>query len=463
MSRFITIGLHALTFLLVVAFCPRLAAGEELLVSWEPYPPYEYSEDGVVKGTSTALINEVCKRLNITPVYVEQPFARALLDIQAGNINAVYCLVRKPEREKFLYYPRENIGEAVAGIISRDDSNIEVASFSELKKYSVGVVRGYSYGKGFDSLELNKLVVANNEHLLKLLDNRRVDLVVGNYNVLSYLHQQAGFKWKLNFLYETNRSPYYIAFSKKMGKRGQRLALAFDRELKRIKTQKTVTVVYTSWFPYTYTENGEAKGYEIDILKAVFKRMHVDAKYVERPWKRCLMALEYGEADVLSSMLKNPDRAKYTIFSDTRISCSRVVLFTKKGASIDFDGSFESIKGKTIGYTLGFDYGAEFAQASFLKKDSGVTVENIVKKVIEGRNDIGIENEAVIKASAKKLGVLDQIKIITPAVFTKDLFIGFSKETVSPYFSAEFSAELQRFYRSSDYQKILNRYESGCP
>jgi len=227
--------------------------------------------------------------------------------------------------------------------------------------------------------------------------------------------------------------------------------------------QKTLTVVFTSWFPYTYTENDEAKGYEIDILKAVFKRMHVDAKYIELPWKRCLLELEYGEADALSSMLKNPERERYTIFSSMRISCSRVVLFTKKGASIDFDGSFESIKDKRIGYTLGFDYGEDFAQALFLKKDSGLTVQNIIKKVIEGYNDIGIENETVIKTAAKKLGVFDQIKILTPVVFTKDLFIGFSKRTVSPDFSAEFANELQSFYESSDYQKILNRYGLTCP
>lgn len=227
--------------------------------------------------------------------------------------------------------------------------------------------------------------------------------------------------------------------------------------------QETMTVVFTSWFPYTYSENNEAKGYEIDILKAVFKRMHVSAKYIELPWKRCLMSLKYGEADVLSSLLKTPEREKYTIFSNERISCSRVVLFSKKGESIDFDGSFESIKGKRIGYTLGFDYGVEFAKAYFLEKDSGLTVQNIIKKVVEGHNDLGIENEIVIKNSAKKLGVLDQIEILTPAAFTKDLFIGFSKKTVSPEFAAEFSDELHHFYESSDYQEILSRYGLICP
>ena len=227
--------------------------------------------------------------------------------------------------------------------------------------------------------------------------------------------------------------------------------------------QKSMTVVFTPWFPYTYTENGEAKGYEIEILKAVFPRMHVDAEYVELPWKRCLMRLENGEADALSSMLRTPEREAYALLPDTQISCSRVVLFTRKDARIDFDGSYESLKDKKLGFVLGFDYGEEFDQARFLQKDLGISIQYIIKKVVEGHNDVGIENELVIKASAKKLGVSDQIKILSPAVFTKSLFIGFSKKTTPPDFVAAFSAELKEFQNSPEYREITDRYGIVCP
>lgn len=233
-----TVTIRTFVLALLITLSPSLASGESLRISWEPYPPYEYIENGTLKGTSTDLINEVCKRLNITPVYIEQPFTRALSDIRTGHVDAVYCLISKPDRKEYLFYPNEIIGEAIAGIMSRDDTQIKFNSNRDLKEFTIGVVRGYSYGKTFDNLKLNKMVVGDNTHLLKLLDNRRVDLVVGDYNVLAHLHEEAHYSWGLDFLLETNRSPYYIAFSKQMGQRGKDITQAFDRELRQIKAEK---------------------------------------------------------------------------------------------------------------------------------------------------------------------------------------------------------------------------------
>ena len=33
-----------------------------------------------------------------------------------------------------------------------------------------------------------------------------------------------------------------------------------------------IRVVYTDWFPYTYEENGEALGFEIEIFREVIKK-----------------------------------------------------------------------------------------------------------------------------------------------------------------------------------------------
>lgn len=221
---------------LFLVLLPVVALAQDLLISWEPYPPYEYEENGVVRGESTDLVNEVCSRLNLTPVYVNQPFVRALADIKTGDVDGVFCLIRQPEREEYLYYPSESIGEAVAGIVVREDSGNELQSLSDLHKYKVGVVRGYLYEKDFDSLHgLDKTIVGENEHLLKLLESKRVDAIVGDYNVLKFLHQKGGYDWKMEILKVTNRAPYYIAFSKKLGEKGRILAADFDRELKKIK------------------------------------------------------------------------------------------------------------------------------------------------------------------------------------------------------------------------------------
>ena len=226
---------------------------------------------------------------------------------------------------------------------------------------------------------------------------------------------------------------------------------------------ETLRVVYTPWFPYTYSENGEAKGYEIDILRAVFERMDVDAEFIELPWKRCLEHVRYGDADALSSMLKTPERAKYAWFPETNISFSRVVLFTSKDSPVEFNGSFESLAGLRVGYWLGFNYGEEFERADYLVKDRGLDIKDIVNKVINGHDDLGIANEAVLRASARQLGVLDRIRTLDPPVFTKPLFVVFSKKTVPPDFVDAFSAALADFMLTDQYRAISEAYALPSP
>lgn len=204
-------------------------------------------------------------------------------------------------------------------------------------------------------------------------------------------------------------------------------------------------------------------GYEIEVLQGVFDQMGIQADYSELPWKRCLMKLEYGEADVLVSMLHTPQREKYTWFPETRISCSKIVFFTRKGVATGYDGSLASLKREKIGFVLGFDYGEEFAKAKSLNKDVGLNAISIIKKVINGHNDVGLENEYVVRSRAKELGVLNQLTVLEPAYLTKELFVGFSKKTMSQEFVVHFSDELKKFKKSSDYQIISNKYDLFFP
>lgn len=219
-----------------------------------------------------------------------------------------------------------------------------------------------------------------------------------------------------------------------------------------------IRVVYTEWFPYTFEDRGEASGFEIEIFKAVMERLNIDTEFQVYPWKRCLHNLKTGDADVLISLLKTPEREKYTYYPDTHISISRTVFFTTTGKNIQFNGSYEELKDFSIGVITGFSYGDAFNKAEYLKKEPVSNAELLIKKLLIGRNDLAAENQAVVSAAALKMGVKDKIQFLDPPIHTQRLFVGFSKPKRLKKMSEDFSQALGQFKNSQSYIAILEKY-----
>lgn len=224
---------------------------------------------------------------------------------------------------------------------------------------------------------------------------------------------------------------------------------------------KKILAVYTEWFPYTFQENGKASGFEIEIVEAVMKNMNKELEFRRYPWKRCLGSLKNGEVDLLVSLLKTEEREKFTYYPDNHISISRTVFFTGAGRSIEFNGSYEKLKGYRIGVIAGFSYGDAFDNAKYLTKDPVKYAKSLIRKVHYGRNDLGAENQAVISAYARKMEVLDNIRFLEPPIHTLKLYVGFSRAKGLKKLNADFSTSPGEFKSSEAYKKILRKYEIG--
>lgn len=218
-----------------------------------------------------------------------------------------------------------------------------------------------------------------------------------------------------------------------------------------------LTVVYTQWYPYTYTDE-TARGFEIETLKAVMDRMGIKVVFQQFPFKRCLKMLETGSADAAVSVLDTPERRRYIIFPEEYISISKTSFFTRKDSKIRYRGSLEDLKDHSIGVIAGFSYGKQFDSAQYLKKEEVVDAARLVQMVLGGRCDLGIENQAVVKGVAKKLGVGRSLRFLNPPVHSQKLYVGFSKGRRLEALASEFSGALREFKKTDQYRAILRKY-----
>lgn len=186
------------------------------------YPPCEMVINNKLTGFHIDLVNAVSQQLNIKVSFETYPWKRAVIMLKNGNIDAVTYMTRTTEREQFGYFLEGNvISMAQDGFFVLKERAHEIAysgNLKQLQPYTIGVLRGFSYGQAFDDASyLRKDDGANiEERLLKKLLAKRFDIGIGTVTRIRYIANQMGTGEQIVFLkpYLT-KNPCYIVFSKK--------------------------------------------------------------------------------------------------------------------------------------------------------------------------------------------------------------------------------------------------------
>lgn len=118
-----------------------------------------------------------------------------------------------------------------------------------------------------------------------------------------------------------------------------------------------------SFPPYSYLEKGQIKGIDIEIVEEMAKRLNVEIRIEQVPWKRLLKMTQHGLCDGSFSLFKNKERLEYAMFATAQpIHVSAFPIFHKKDVEFKLD-SLKDLYGKTIGVNRGFSVSESFDEA----------------------------------------------------------------------------------------------------
>lgn len=217
------------------------------------YPPYEYTEEGKLKGLAVEVIKRTFKEMK-QPITIEVlPWARAMRYIKNGNRDAVFTAFKTPQRERFADFSNQVLMQQAVSLFVRKDSKIEYdGDLKKLTPYSLGVVREISYGLILDSAIKDKSfrrVEEANEGTQNfgLLLNQRVDMVAstkfGGYHILRLLKRKDDVK---ELPVSIQKLPSYIAFSKV--RKLTKIRDQFDSALSRLKASGEYQKIIDDYF-----------------------------------------------------------------------------------------------------------------------------------------------------------------------------------------------------------------------
>lgn len=129
----------------------NVATAEETLnsLTWvtEEYPPYNYTENGKLKGIAVDVLREVWKRIGIKKTEKDitvYPWARAVKTMEMNKGCCLFSTTITSRRKNILGYkffsPIPGKDESGNHIIAPKSSQIKIKSQEDLKKYRIGVV-----------------------------------------------------------------------------------------------------------------------------------------------------------------------------------------------------------------------------------------------------------------------------------------------------------------------------------
>lgn len=160
------------------------AQARDWLVVGTQFPRvYERAEDGRIAGLAPAVLRELAGELGVGLRFELHPWARAQRMVELAQADILVGPYRTAEREARFAFAAEPFYEDRIVFYARAGQAISwQGDYRDLQGQRVAVVRGWTYGSGFEAARalLRPVTVEKVEYGLRMLALGRIDLLASN-------------------------------------------------------------------------------------------------------------------------------------------------------------------------------------------------------------------------------------------------------------------------------------------
>lgn len=141
--------------------------------------------------------------------------------------------------------------------------------------------------------------------------------------------------------------------------------------------------------PVSWVAQGELRGLAPTLVRELFGALGLKVRLEAfGNWKRCLLEVRTGRADIVVAAYRNREREQQFAFSGQYVVADPIVLFVRRDRAFAFH-DWDDLRGRTVGLLLGDSFGERFdrfAESAFTVERVSSGVQN-VRKLVLGRID----------------------------------------------------------------------------
>lgn len=158
-----------------------------IVLSTEDFYPYTIydSETDTFTGVDADILREIYGRKGYEIRFRNVTFASALRLIRKGYADIIPTLIKNRQREEFMLFS-DTYREANKDIfLTNSATNVRISSREDLEKYTIGIVKGYTYTSILmDNSKIKKDISVNEDILFTKLLRNQIDAIILNDTVL---------------------------------------------------------------------------------------------------------------------------------------------------------------------------------------------------------------------------------------------------------------------------------------
>jgi polar amino acid transport system substrate-binding protein len=215
-----------------------------------------------------------------------------------------------------------------------------------------------------------------------------------------------------------------------------------------------ITVVTEEWAPYNYSENGELKGFSVEIIQAIAKKLNANVDIQLLPSMRATAMLNSNPRTMLITMLRTPEREKKYKWVGP-LGDSSIYFYKKKGSPVVVSTLADVKKVGSICTRQGGLVFSTLKSAGFVNLNASANEgEAIYNMLIHGRCDLAISDSPLgVNYLLKKMNdPPDAVVQTSVKLVAFPIYIACSQDIPD--------AEIARWQKALDFLKVSGAFHS---
>lgn len=457
----------------------------------EQFPPYNYQENGTLKGVAIDLLGEITGKMGkrVSPDQVHLvPWTEGYQATLTRKNTVLFSTLRLPEREQSFKWAGPIFTDRYVLFAGRDRA-ITIKGPGDLKGYRIGVITDDAaiqqlLNAGVDRSQL--VYDTNASVLIEKLFRGEIDLWCYSEAAGRLIGQQVtGDYYTFKVVFTLQNIDSYYAFSKDIP---DSTVQSFQQALDALKQEKDAAGVSTydrilgryipsiglahlnylteEWAPFNYQEGGKPAGISVSILEAIFRNMGVnrtrdDVRIV--PLADGFQQAQGNTSTALFSIVRTPEREPLYKWAGP-FTKSSFVLFAPMSRNITI-ASPDDLNRYRIGAVQSSIENdlliSKGVNASHLVP--GLVPDELLRMLEEGKIDMWATGDLTGRYEMRKAGVKPDAYEIVYTLSENDFYYIFSKDVpdtlVSSFQQALGTVRNQKDAQGvSEYERIIYRY-----